>query len=123
MTTKEQLKNNIKEWMQYEKDLRILQKKSREIRQAKKELTDKIVKVMKDKEIDCFDLNDGKLIYNQSKTKSAINSKYLTTCLEKYFKDSEDHEMIEDLTKYIMENREVKIRDTIRHKIEKNIAE
>jgi hypothetical protein len=120
MATKEQLKINIKEWMQYEKDLKILQKKTREIKQAKKELTDKIVKVMKDKDIDCFDLNDGKLIYNQSKTKSAINGKYLTACLEKYFKNTGDQEMVEDLTKYIMENREVKIKDTIRHKIQKN---
>lgn len=123
MATKQQLVNDIKVWMQYEKELKQLQRKSREIRQAKKELTDKIVKVMKDKDVDCFDLNDGKLIYAQSKTKSAINSKYLTTCLENYFKKTEDPEMIEELTKYIMENREVKIKDTIRHKIQKNIDE
>jgi hypothetical protein len=121
MTSKEHLKNNIKLWLQYERELKDIQKKTREIKQAKKTLTDSIVKVMKDKEIDCFDLNDGKLIYNQSKTKSAINGKHLTTCLEKYFKNNGDHEMIEDLTKFILDNREIKVKDTIRHKIEKNI--
>ena len=99
-------------------------KKEVKIRKEKqKKLTDDIVKVMKAKEIDCFDLNDGKLIYSQSKTKQTINKQHIMNCLEKYFKENGDENMINDLTNFILENREIKIKETIRRKIEKNIEQ
>ena len=117
MTTKEQLKNNIKEWMQYEKDLRILQKKSREIRQAKKELTDKIVKVMKDKEIDCFDLNDGKICYTKKNVKKPINNKLLLEILTKYY--SGDITQASEINNFINDNRTEITKENITRKISK----
>ena len=44
--------------------------------EKQKGLTDTIVKVMKAKEIDCFDINGGKLIYSQNKTKQTINKQH-----------------------------------------------
>ena len=123
MTTKEQLVNNIKEWIHYDNEIKKLKKEVKIRKEKQKKLTDDIVKVMKAKEIDCFDLNDGKLIYSQSKTKQTINKQHIMNCLEKYFKENGDENMITDLTNFILENREIKIKETIRRKIEKNIEQ
>jgi hypothetical protein len=121
MSNKEQLVNNIKEWINYDNEIKKLQKEVKIRKEKQKSLTDNIVKVMKSKEIDCFDLNDGKLIYSQSKTKQTINKQHIMNCLEKYFKENSDENMITDLTNFILENREIKVKETIRRKIEKNI--
>jgi hypothetical protein len=121
MSNKEQLVNNIKEWINYDNEIKKLQKEVKIRKEKQKGLTDNIVKVMKSKEIDCFDLNDGKLIYSQSKTKQTINKQHIMNCLEKYFKENGDENMITDLTNFILENREIKVKETIRRKIEKNI--
>ena len=121
MTTKENLVNNIKDWIHYDNEIKKLKKEVKIRKEKQKKLTDDIVKVMKAKEIDCFDLNDGKLIYSQSKTKQTINKQHIMNCLEKYFKENGDENMITDLTNFILENREIKVKETIRHKIEKNI--
>ena len=123
MSNKEQLVNNIKEWIHYDNEIKKLKKEVKIRKEKQKKLTDDIVKVMKAKEIDCFDLNDGKLIYSQSKTKQTINKQHIMNCLEKYFKENGDENMITDLTNFILENREIKIKETIRRKIEKNIEQ
>ena len=123
MSNKEQLVNNIKEWINYDNEIKKLQKEVKIRKEKQKGLTDNIVKVMKSKEIDCFDLNDGKLIYSQSKTKQTINKQHIMNCLEKYFKENSDENMITDLTNFILENREIKVKETIRRKIEKNIEQ
>ena len=123
MTTKEHLVNNIKEWIHYDNEIKKLKKEVKIRKEKQKKLTDDIVKVMKAKEFDCFDLNDGKLIYSQSKTKQTINKQHIMNCLEKYFKENGDENMITDLTNFILENREIKIKETIRRKIEKNIEQ
>ena len=123
MTTKEQIVNNIKEWIHYDNEIKKLKKEVKIRKEKQKKLTDDIVKVMKAKEIDCFDLNDGKLIYSQSKTKQTINKQHIMNCLEKYFKENGDENMITDLTNFILENREIKVKETIRRKIEKNIEQ
>jgi hypothetical protein len=123
MSTKEQLVSNIKEWIKCDNDIKELQKMMKATKERKKKLTDGIVQVMKNKEIDCFDLNDGKLIYSQSKTKSTINKQHLMVCLEKYFKESASPNMAEDLTNFILDNREIKVKDVIRRKVQKNVDE
>lgn len=123
MTTKEHLVNNIKEWIHYDNEIKKLKKEVKIRKEKQKKLTDDIVKVMKAKEIDCFDLNDGKLIYSQSRTKQTINKQHIMNCLEKYFKENGDENMITDLTNFILENREIKVKETIRRKIEKNIEQ
>ena len=65
--TKEQLVATIKEWIQTESEIKLLQKEIKMRRARKKELSEMLVSTMKDNEIDCFDINDGKIIYSQNK--------------------------------------------------------
>lgn len=121
MTNKEILINHIKEWIQNDNEIKELQKQMKIRKDKKKALTDNLIEVMKKNDIDCFDLNEGKLMYSQIKSKTSLSKKYLSTCLEKYFKDSENNEMINDLCNFILENRETKVTETIKRKMLKNI--
>jgi hypothetical protein len=116
---KDKLVDNIKEWIRIDNELRELQKASKERRERKKELTGELVDVMKSNEIDCFDTKDGgKLIYAQNKVKASLNKKYLFDTITNYFKD--DPVKAKELGEFIMNNRETKIKESIRRKISKN---
>ena len=68
-------------------------------------------------EIDCFDINGGALIYKKNTVKKPINGKTLFSVLTKYYEN--DSNKVESLTKYILDNREEQIKETIRRKIDK----
>ena len=101
-----------------DRELKNLQKQIKELKTQKNTYTDSLVEIMKTNEIDCFDINEGKIIYTQNRVKSTINKKHLMTCLEKYFENKPNIEA-EDITKFILENREVKTTEGIRYKLPK----
>ena len=86
-TTKEKLAQNIKGWIQTDKELKQLQKGIKELKERKNKYTDALVETMKTNEIDCFDISEGKIIYTQNRVKITLNKKNLLTCLEKYFEN------------------------------------
>ena len=112
METKEQLIAHIREWLQIDNDIRVLQAQMREKRLVKKHLTDQLVEVMKDNEIDCFDIKGGKLQYTQNKYKAPLSKKHLLTALTDYFET--DATKAEEVSQYIMETRDIKIKDAIK---------
>ena len=75
MDTKEELITHIRSWIDIDNEISKLQKQIKDFRNEKKELTESLVDMMKTNEIDCFDINDGKLIYAKSKVKKPINKK------------------------------------------------
>lgn len=116
METKDQLVQHIKEWIGVDEEIKSLQKEIKQRKERQKDLTKELMEVMKSNEIECFDLNDGKLVYTKSKTKQTINKKYLMTTLIKCLEDPKD---VEKVTDFILENREEKIRESIRRKVDK----
>jgi hypothetical protein len=116
METKDQLVQHIKEWITIDEEIKSLQKEVKTRKEKQKDLTKELMDVMKTNEIDCFDLNDGKLVYTKSKTKQTINKKYLISTLIKCLEDPKDAEKV---TEFILENREEKIRENIRRKKDK----
>lgn len=116
METKDQLVQHIKEWITVDEEIKSLQKELKTRKEKQKNLTKELMDVMKTNEIDCFDLNDGKLVYTKSKTKQTINKKYLISTLIKCLEDPKDAEKV---TEFILENREEKIRENIRRKKDK----
>lgn len=116
-TTKEELVNNIREWIKIDNDLINLKKEIKNKTTQKKTITDNLVKVMKTNSIDCFDINGGALVYSQRKTKKPISGKYLLLQLEKYYKDQPD--VAKDLTQHLLDNREENIKEDIKRKIKK----
>lgn len=117
METKEQLVNNIKEWIKIDLEIAQLKAEIKERNNKKKLITSDLVNVMKTNQIDCFDINGGSLVYKKSVVKKPINGKSLMTILQNYYKNQP--QVAEDLTKHILDNREEKVNETIRRKVDK----
>jgi hypothetical protein len=117
MEVKEQLVNNIKDWIKIDTEIAHLKSETKEKINKKKCLTENLVMVMKTNNIDCFDINGGALIYKKNKVKKPINGKTLLLSLQNYYKNNE--KMAEEITKYIMDSREEQIKEIIKRKIDK----
>ena len=117
METKEQLVINIKEWIKIDNEISQMKTEIKDKNNNKKKLTENLVNVMKKNEIDCFDINGGALVYKQNKTKKPINGKSLLASLQNYYKN--DLKSAEEITKYILDSREEKIKETLVRKIDK----
>ena len=115
--TKEQLVARIKEWIKIDNEVNKLKQEIKERNNKKKTLTEGLVNVMKSNQIDCFDINGGALVYKKSVVKKPINGKMLMTTLQKYFKDDSDE--ASELAKFILDNREQEVKETIRRKVDK----
>jgi len=117
METKEQLVNNIKEWIKIDAEIVQLKAEIKERTNKKKNLTENLVTVMKTNQIDCFDINGGALVYKKNKIKKPINGKSLLASLQNYYK--ENPTIAEELTKHVLDNREEQIKETIKRKVDK----
>ena len=84
-TNKERLSQNVKNWLQIDKEIQLLQKEIKDRKKKKTEYTNTLLTIMKSNEIDCLDISDGKIIYTQSNIKKPINKQHLVECLNKYF--------------------------------------
>ena len=115
MESKEQLLGKIKEWVAIEGEMKVLQRELKQRREAKRRLSDELVQVMKENEIDCFDIREGKIIYTQNRVRSALSKRHLTGCLETYFAAHPDISGGE-VAQYVLEKREVTVKESIRHK-------
>jgi hypothetical protein len=117
MSTQQELLENVKTWLDIDNQIRTLQKEIRDRRKLKKDLTESLVGIMKNQDIDALNVPDGQLIYNKTKTKAPLSKKHLLVSLTQFFKN--DQRMVEELSKYIMETRQEKEKENIKRKIKK----
>ena len=115
--TKEELVNNVKEWIKVDNEISKLKAEIKDRNNKKKLLSGNLLNVMKTNDIDCFDINGGAIVYKKTKVKKPITGKVLLKTLEQYFKN--DTPTAQELTKHILENREEQIKETIKRKIDK----
>jgi hypothetical protein len=67
--------------------------------------------IMKRNNIDCFDINDGAIMYKKKSSKQPITKKVLLSLLGTFFNG--DLSKAEEVKTFIMENREQKITECI----------
>tara|TARA_B100000424_G_scaffold171955_1_gene132573 strand:+ start:232 stop:591 length:360 start_codon:yes stop_codon:yes gene_type:complete len=105
--SKEILINTIKEWVTINNKMTDIQKILKELRGKKKQLSDSLIKIMENNEIDGIDINNGKLVYRKNKVKAPINKDYLLKMLDNYF---EKYPEIDtgDVSSFILDNRPIK---------------
>jgi hypothetical protein len=115
LSTKDELIMNIKEWIKTDNEIIKLKTDLKEKNNKKKQLTEKLVHVMKNNSIDCFDINGGALVYKQKKTKKTISGKFLLSQLEEYYK--EQPELAKEIAKKVLDNREEVIKEEIERKM------
>ena len=117
MDTKETLIKTVKEWVKLDNEIRTLQKEIAKRKTEKKENSQSLIEIMRNNEIDCFDINDGQICYTKKSVKKPITKKVLMDTLTKYFKG--DSLKASHLNEFIIENREEVIKETIVRKIDK----
>jgi hypothetical protein len=115
--TKEELVNNVKEWIKIDNEISKLKLEIKDKNNKKKLLSSNLLNVMKSNDIDCFDINGGAIIYKKTKVKKPITGKILLKTLENYFKN--DIPTAQEITKHILDNREEQIKESIKRKIDK----
>ena len=120
MTSKEKLAQNVKSWLQIDKEIQVLQKELKDRKKKKNDYTNALLAIMKSNEIDCFDISEGKIIYTQSNVKKPINKQHLVECLTKYF-EKNPNIPADEIVQFILENRETSVKESIRHKLVKNV--
>jgi hypothetical protein len=114
---KEILIKTIREWVKIDNEIRTLkhEQKVRDI--EKKKLSTNLIDIMKKNEIDCFDINDGKIQYNKQTVKKPITKQLLLNILSKYYQG--DETKAGEVQQYILENREEAVKENIVRKINK----
>jgi len=115
MDTKQQLVENIKQWIKNDNEIRQLQAEVKKRKDNKKILSEKLVEVMRDNEIDEFDISDGKLVYSKKKVKAPLSRKHLVDSLMKFYEN--DKKMVEQISTHIMDTRTESVKETINRKI------
>ena len=105
------LKQFIRDWVKIDNEIRHLQKEQNSRKVEKKKLNIRLMEIMKNNKIDFFELNDGEIIYKKKNVKKPITQKALLNILSSYFEG--DMERVGELNKYILENRETVINESI----------
>jgi hypothetical protein len=111
METKDQLIHSIKEWVKVDNEMKVLQKELNQRKTEKKGLSTILIDVMRKNEIDCFDINNGQLIYNKKNIKKPISKKELLNVLSKFFEG--DSLKASELNEYILNSRTEVIKEEI----------
>ena len=106
----------IKKWLEYESKITNLQKEIKELKKNRVIVSNEFKTIMKNKELDCIDVNDGKILYTTTEVKKGINKKYLAEVLTKYF---DDGHRADEICKFILENRETSVKENIKLKKDK----
>ena len=120
MANKEKLSQNVKNWLQLDKEIQILQKELKDRKKKKNDYTTALLTIMKSNEIDCVDISEGKIIYTQNNIKKPINKQHLEECLTKYFEKNPSIPT-DEVVQFILENRPTNVKESIRHKPVKNV--
>tara|TARA_B100000795_G_C22517641_1_gene330132 strand:+ start:86 stop:445 length:360 start_codon:yes stop_codon:yes gene_type:complete len=105
--SKELLVNTIKEWVLINNKMVEMQKVIKDLRLKKKNLSNSLITIMENNEIDGIDINNGKLVYRKNKVKAPINKDYLLKMLDNYF-DKYPEIDTGDVGSFILDNRPIK---------------
>ena len=120
---KEQLKSNVKIYLDMDDQIKALNKAIVERRKKKNELSEEILITMKKFEIDNMNTKNGKLIYSTTKSTKPLNKSNLITGLNLYF---QDEDKAKNVSKIVLNNRDkvekVKLRRTINKKSINNLS-
>lgn len=112
---KEVLVSIVREWVKNDNEIRELKKQENLRKNANKKLTEKLMTIMRSNNLDCFDINDGKIMYKKTNTKKPFSKKMLLQLLNEFYKN--DVEKAIEVSSFLLENREEVVKEKIVRKI------
>ena len=107
MSDKELLVNMIKEWVIINNKMNETQKILKELRTKKQSISNSLIKIMENNDIDGIDINNGKLIHRKNKIKAPINKDYLYKMLDGYFTNYPEVDS-DHVSNFLLDNRPIK---------------
>ena len=60
----------IKKWLEYEAKIANLQKEIKELKKNRLTVSNDLKEIMKTKDLDCIDVNNGKILYTTTKNRN-----------------------------------------------------
>jgi len=115
--TKEQLKDHLRQWVRVENEISTLSAEIKKRKLIHQQLSASLLSVMRQNEIDCFDIANGRIVYSKTKVRAPLNNGQLKSALTTYYKD--DVEKASNLTEFLLASRVEKTRESIKMKIPK----
>ena len=115
-SNKETLIQIVKDWVITDNQIKALNKKLRELRQAKKEQNSQMIDVMKAHEIDNFDIKDGQIYYKKEVKREPLSQKTLLNILAKH--PQLDEIQAKNLNQFIYDSRKITEKDVIVRKMD-----
>lgn len=116
--TKDQLKDYLRQWVRVENEIGTLSAEIKKRKLIHQQLSASLLSVMRQNEIDCFDLANGRIVYSKTKIKAPLNNGQIKSALTTYYKD--DADKAASLTEFLLSSRVEKTRESIKMKIPKN---
>lgn len=110
---KQVLAQQVKKWIDFDNKIKASQKIQQQLKKEKKQITDSLVDIMREGEIDSLNVSGGNINYVKRDIKKPITKKYLLDVLSQYYKG--DIEKVSNLNTFIMDNRETVSRESIEH--------
>jgi hypothetical protein len=115
--TKEQLKDHLRQWVRVENEISTLSAEIKKRKLIHQQLSASLLSVMRQNEIDCFDVANGRIVYSKTKIRAPLSNGQLKSALTTYYKD--DVEKANNLTEFLLSSRVEKTRESIKMKIPK----
>ena len=104
----EGFQEHVKKWVSLDTQLKLLNEKTKEIRNERNELTDSIIEFVEDNNLSSstIKISDGKLKFAQNRQTAPITLGFLENCLTEIIGDEEK---VDHIMNYIKDKREIKI--------------
>ena len=113
----EEFKKLVHKWISIDDDIRKLKKAEKDLLEEKKNITEPIIAFMAKNSIEDCNTSTGKLKYSVSIHKKPLNKQYLVDKLSTYLNNAKKGE---ELTVFLLENREVEQKVNLRRCVSKN---
>jgi hypothetical protein len=117
METLDQLKHTVREYVKIDNEMKALNNELKQRRKEKGDLSKKLVEVMRQNQLDIFDIKNGQIMYVKKSIKKPVSQKHLLTILSTYYEN--DVSEAKRMHQYIMDNRIETVSETIERRIDK----
>lgn len=113
---KEEFVDNVKKWVILDSQIKHMNEKTKQLREAKTRTTQSLCSYMTHHSIEDkrIDISDGYLKYTEKNEYSPLTYTYIEECLDKIIKNQEQ---VQYIIKYLKDNREIKTSLDIRRNI------
>lgn len=116
-TTRQEFIENIKKWVVLDSQLKIVNEKTKKMRELKQELSKNICEYMERNGVkNNIEISNGELKRYEKKEYSPLTFGFLQTCLEQII---ENQEQVDYIIQFLKENREIKTSYDLRRTHEK----